>query len=193
MNDTYLAHHGVKGQKWGVRRYRNANGSLTAKGKKHYQNMSGKKVYRSLKKEVQDKRAVENGRASKWGRLEPIGPESKRLIDSYYKNEAAYRKSKDYKDWNKKYESYERSVAKKDVIPRDYDAKINSLLKQRPKKNFEDLSFAKVAGKGYVDNYVNKGGRTLSMAYLKDLGYDDQTSKDFVKKMASSGYTLGDS
>lgn len=31
-----LAHHGIKGQKWGVRRYQNPDGSLTAAGKKHY-------------------------------------------------------------------------------------------------------------------------------------------------------------
>lgn len=32
-----LYHHGVQGQKWGVRRYQNADGSLTAAGKKHAQ------------------------------------------------------------------------------------------------------------------------------------------------------------
>lgn len=30
----YLAHHGVKGMKWGVRRFQNKNGSLTSAGKK---------------------------------------------------------------------------------------------------------------------------------------------------------------
>lgn len=30
-----LYHHGVKGQRWGVRRYRNEDGSLTPAGKKH--------------------------------------------------------------------------------------------------------------------------------------------------------------
>lgn len=34
MNEIY--HHGVKGMKWGVRRYQNADGSLTAYGKKRY-------------------------------------------------------------------------------------------------------------------------------------------------------------
>ena len=29
-----LYHHGIKGQKWGVRRYQNSDGSLTAEGKK---------------------------------------------------------------------------------------------------------------------------------------------------------------
>lgn len=34
--NCYLAHHGVKGQKWGVRRYQNDDGSLTALGKQRY-------------------------------------------------------------------------------------------------------------------------------------------------------------
>lgn len=33
-SEYYLAHHGVKGQKWGVRRYQNEDGTLTAAGKK---------------------------------------------------------------------------------------------------------------------------------------------------------------
>lgn len=31
-----LAHHGVKGQKWGVRRYQNADGTLTEEGARRY-------------------------------------------------------------------------------------------------------------------------------------------------------------
>ena len=33
---NYLAHYGIKGMKWGVRRYRNADGTLTATGKSRY-------------------------------------------------------------------------------------------------------------------------------------------------------------
>lgn len=32
-----LYHHGVKGMKWGVRRYVNSDGSLTSEGREHYQ------------------------------------------------------------------------------------------------------------------------------------------------------------
>lgn len=33
----YLAHHGILGMKWGIRRYQNRDGSLTKKGKRHRQ------------------------------------------------------------------------------------------------------------------------------------------------------------
>lgn len=34
MDNNYLSHHGIKGMKWGVRRYQNKDGSLTSAGKK---------------------------------------------------------------------------------------------------------------------------------------------------------------
>ena len=41
-NNDYLAHHGILGQKWGVRRYQNPDGSLTPEGKKRYYKSVGK-------------------------------------------------------------------------------------------------------------------------------------------------------
>lgn len=36
MLDPYICHHGILGMKWGIRRYQNKDGSLTAAGKKRY-------------------------------------------------------------------------------------------------------------------------------------------------------------
>lgn len=38
--DGVLCHYGIKGMKWGVRRYQNPDGSLTARGKKRYSDKS---------------------------------------------------------------------------------------------------------------------------------------------------------
>ena len=39
MENTELLHHGIKGQKWGFRRYQNKDGSLTPAGRKRYQRL----------------------------------------------------------------------------------------------------------------------------------------------------------
>lgn len=51
-NYDYLAHHGILGQKWGVRRFQNQDGSLTKEGRERYSKYKvvkkGSKVYRAI-------------------------------------------------------------------------------------------------------------------------------------------------
>ena len=60
-----LYHHGVLGQKWGIRRYQNKDGSLTAAGRKRYSGLTGKvryikdkRTYNKTKKELAKAREI---------------------------------------------------------------------------------------------------------------------------------------
>lgn len=61
-----LEHHGILGMKWGVRRYQNKDGSLTAAGKKRYDGPTReeKRETKQLKRQVAaaEKNLVEKGR-----------------------------------------------------------------------------------------------------------------------------------
>lgn len=51
--EDYIAHHGIKGQRWGVRRYQNSDGTLTAAGRQRY-GLSEDRYTKS--QQIQDKR-----------------------------------------------------------------------------------------------------------------------------------------
>lgn len=64
-DDDFLMHHGIKGMKWGVRRYQNADGSLTAAGRKRYNaQVSRAKLKEARRKEKEKARELKEERAS---------------------------------------------------------------------------------------------------------------------------------
>ena len=44
MIEDYISHHGIKGQKWGIRRFQNPDGSLTAAGRERIKSEFSKRL-----------------------------------------------------------------------------------------------------------------------------------------------------
>lgn len=82
-NVTYLAHHGIKGQKWGVRRFRNNDGSLTAAGKQRY-NDGETSEQRGFNKKKAAKVALGVAAAAGIG-YALANPKSRQIINDYRK------------------------------------------------------------------------------------------------------------
>lgn len=54
MEQEYLVHHGILGMKWGIRRFQNKDGSLTAAGKKRQEELDNEQSNKPAKKSVKD-------------------------------------------------------------------------------------------------------------------------------------------
>ena len=90
--ENELYHHGVKGQKWGVRRYQNSDGSLTDNGKKRVAKLNAKinkadkkaiESFNSSKKHFQDKKFFSKEKGLDEYQKATL---SKKISDHYRKN-----------------------------------------------------------------------------------------------------------
>lgn len=104
---TTLTHYGIKGMRWGVRRYQNPDGSLTERGKK--------RVRKEYKREVDKARA------------DVLSINTKRQADAY--NEAADRMNKGGIDrFNKQQEKkYGKDFANREGYFDDYQKQFNEV------------------------------------------------------------------
>lgn len=88
-----LEHHGILGQKWGIRRYQNEDGSLTEAGKRRYSREVAKeqRVARSIEKSERRMRIKEAKAAAKASEMESKA----RILEAKARSKKADADSKD--------------------------------------------------------------------------------------------------
>lgn len=111
MNNE-LSHHGIKGMKWGVRRFQTKSGALTPEGKKRYSGGSDKKAslsknVKKYNKKFDDWNRTQESADQKWSNVQEqyksLGRNAISRILNAAKNKSSAAKSynKAYNDWNK--------------------------------------------------------------------------------------------
>ena len=107
MNEELvLIHHGVKGMKWGVRRYQNPDGSLTAEGKQHY-GTTHPMTRRQAKKAIR--------RSKFWGRKEVA------KVDEAFRKEQESDKQLQEAGKRKRLTELERKLAYNDAVEKEQE------------------------------------------------------------------------
>lgn len=104
---TYLVHHGIKGQKWGIRRYQNPDGTLTEAGRKRYSDEFDRidsKLTSKREKAISAERNYHSTLRREQGRKPTINPYAR--MNRIDRVENAYRKSK------KATEKYDKALMK---------------------------------------------------------------------------------
>ena len=185
-----LYHYGVKGMKWGVRRYQNVDGSLTPAGKKHYDKMTDDKLQKTLYKQVKKARTEQSDWSNKWNVNNTIGKHSKAAQDKYRKDLEKYSNSEEAKKALKKWAQLEDRYEAGKIDPDQYDVEYENIRKSVYKAEFDNSVRIGSNGRQYSDQYLNSYGKDLNIGYLKDLGYDDQTAKDFTERILKANKKL---
>ncbi len=151
-----LYHHGIKGQRWGVRRYQNADGSLTAAGQKRYD-----RDVRENNAKKKENRAIIDGPDPKRWVTEDLD-RSKQVVDAH-------------SDLVKELKKLEQSTTPKsppkeldlsEMSDKDLRDQINrKVLEQQYNKLFADTSPAQVSkGRMILQETLDVAGTVLTMA-----------------------------
>lgn len=194
MNTEHLEHHGIKGQKWGVRKYQNTDGSLTPEGRKRYGVLGSTKAYIKKRQKNVDAFYKESKNLGDDKTREQMTKKEREIYD---KADAAYRRrqkqaGEQYRQDLKRGVSDKVSRAKKAVG----DARQSRLEKQA--KRGEMFSWDQIRNTGTRAVQGDMAGRAVGKALIKqamrnnpNLKLSDAEFNRLVKQAGNFGKNVG--
>lgn len=138
-SDEELAHHGILGQKWGVRRFQNPDGSLTPRGKRRFSKL--------IELEKEHDADVKNARAAadkehRYMRSKGLGKgeDYKEDARELYTTDEKFKKISDerYDAWKKSVESGEQFIKEQMKVRNSNYNALTVMGAERTKQILED-------------------------------------------------------
>ena len=151
MSNNALYHNGVKGMKWGVRRYQNPDGSLTPAGQKRYA--------RDQRENAGKKKGNKVGAADPNRWVKEDLRRSKGLTDAGRNMTNDLKRTMESSDRNK-------PAPKMDLSSMSDQEMRNAINRALLEKQYNDMFNPKKESKGrkYVNKILDASGNTLSVA-----------------------------
>ena len=178
MTQNELYHYGILGQKWGVRRYQNPDGSLTSAGKKKYGTKTNFEKVQAAKKRAEKKATIDKARQKANARTQAE-------IDKY--NKITTSKLKKLSK-NSSESSDTKSI--KDMTDDEIRAKISRIRLENELKSLTPQQVSR--GKNITTTILNDviapaaktAGKQFAEKKIKEmLGLDDKDVKDTSKEL----------
>lgn len=192
-----LYHHGIKGQKWGIRRFQNPDGTLTEAGMKRYNEYSNREYSAYKNDEKYDSYDAEVSRLGKELHSKVTSKMGKVISDIY---------DSDFSSYNGKYKKqYEKAVSEGKKLSEDASKKYETLKAQDAvdhpsakgiKKLFTDIDKERSDSRKRINEAYESSDEYKKLeannAYVKELKkkmsgeWKDKTINEILKEVPES-------
>ena len=179
--ENNLQHWGIKGQRWGVRRFQNADGTLTPAGKKRYD-----KEMEKLKSEAK----VLRNKARTQAKMDKLEAQRKKVEDLRKQDEGKSKEDKPKVEKPKKHKEKMTDDELREVIARlELEKRYETLQSEKAAKAAE--SHRAGLGRRFIVGTLKTVGGKMLMPALEDTGkqliksmlVNKMNDSDLIKKM----------
>lgn len=132
---NYLCHYGIKGMKWGIRRYQNPDGSLTNLGIQRYGSKKGLKKY--IKANISKQRDLQERAMQNQSAVDKASNITAKAKEKYLKTG----KSKHLSDYLAARDSESVQKVKYKIVENEMKEHYKKLVKEFGKENVSDISY----------------------------------------------------